>query len=524
MEQKKRSRDPEGEGILRALISDDLILNTPERVLSMKKIPETKTGDGYTTASALYQVYRVLNSMIASGIDLPERSEEWLVSRLRFLYAMFGEYVASRYRSIRGYDLTGDSAKWNDVSLCFHIQNSILVVLDKVTQGKHMPPLNAKELADRELLVLPKKNMRDYTQMELYLAVSCVASRWNIITYCDSLPLLLYHLHLRTAYLCVERNQSHVMDGRDGKDKLHSASIKPKINPNDKALRKEYSCSADFISDLACMISSMRVSLYNRNLATHDFVELSERGEWEGYSPEKVVKGFKEWIVNEAKHLESVSFKNDARKSILLMAAMRPGDYERYMRDHAGRSVEDANAIVEHVRPPVSASWWSSQSARGGIPKLIRDEDPLFRSIAILKTFHQCCNTKAHFQWWALCFIQDKEIPSRLDHMRVQREPIVLKQMGEFNVWYKQKIYRTVSVERALVMWTITMVAHMDCEFTDPKFDRIRLPFLRSMLETWNGGKLENERVYEPLFDDLPQPMQCDDVFCEVLDSLYVQS
>jgi len=514
--QKKRLRSAGTEEILGALLSDRVMLNTPERVLNMIELPEVGTKDGYTTATALHQMYVVLSGMISSGIDLPNRTEEWLVSRLHRLFHMLIEYSCIRYRDIRSYELTGDHVKWSTNSLIFQIENTILVLLDKITGGRHLQELDVKRLAKRELLFFPACPIRSYTQTQVHLAVMSIASRWTSTPYDDCIPTLLDHLQTRIAYLCVERNQSHVMDGKEGRDKIHSASIKNAINPNDKNLRKEYSCSPDFISDMASTMASMRNSIYLRTLLSQDVVEMVPGRAWERYDSEKLLRGFGVWVVKEAAALESRSFKDDMRTSMLFMAALRPGDYERYTRDHSGRSVTDPGAIVEHVRPPMTAAWWTSQAARGGIPKLVKDQDPLFRSIAMLKTFHQHCNTKAHFEWWAYCFVQEKEVHQKKDYFLIQNEPLVVKQMGEYNVWYKGKFYRTRTAERAIVLWTVTMVTHFDCEFTDQRYEIHKLGFLRDLLFEWNGGKLEEARQYQPLFDDTLSIMDTDEVFCEV--------
>ena len=514
--QKKRLRSAGTEEILGALLSDRVMLNTPERVLNMIELPEVGTKDGYTTATALHQMYVVLSGMISSGIDLPNRTEEWLVSRLHRLFHMLIEYSCIRYRDIRSYELTGDHVKWSTNSLIFQIENTILVLLDKITGGRHLQELDVKRLAKRELLFFPACPIRSYTQTQVHLAVMSIASRWTSTPYDDCIPTLLDHLQTRIAYLCVERNQSHVMDGKEGRDKIHSASIKNAINPNDKNLRKEYSCSPDFISDMASTTASMRNSIYLRTLLSQDVVEMVPGRAWERYDSEKLLRGFGVWVVKEAAALESRSFKDDMRTSMLFMAALRPGDYERYTRDHSGRSVTDPGAIVEHVRPPMTAAWWTSQAARGGIPKLVKDQDPLFRSIAMLKTFHQHCNTKAHFEWWAYCFVQEKEVHQKKDYFLIQNEPLVVKQMGEYNVWYKGKFYRTRTAERAIVLWTVTMVTHFDCEFTDQRYEIHKLGFLRDLLFEWNGGKLEEARQYQPLFDDTLSIMDTDEVFCEV--------
>lgn len=492
-------------------------VNNLEKILNLKELPQC---DPYPFASMLQQMNTVFCRTIAGNIDIPDKDEMWLNTRLKTVKNMLLNRLCHDYRELRLYQLQGEHAKWNMCSLIFHICSSIFVILGEDA----LDPMDEKYLASLNLLVLPEKKIPSYTQTEITLAICTLASRWTSLHYHPSLSIFLDHLHCRVAYLCVGRYVADVMDGKDGRDRFHSSSQKPR-NPNDKLSRKEFSCTPDYIGDVASMITVMRISLYMRTLATDQILELQEGYKWEKCDPSVLEAGFNVWLKKEVDTMDGQKFKEDLRTQIMIMCALRPGDYEKYMRDNAGRTATDAAVVIEHCMTPLQASWWTAESLRGGMPKLICDPNPSVRNVSVLKVFHHACTSRAQFNWWIHCFVSESDLVQKMDNLCRQSAPAVIKQMGEYNLFYRDKIYRTRTAVRAIIMWTVTMVYHFDCMFKDARCVIQKLDFLRTILRDWNKGTLpgDEEDAHMPDAFSLDDLMD-EEVFCEVLDPLFIQS
>lgn len=516
---KRKGKDPNVTAIAESYLSsfDGIArLNSLEKLLELRELP---IHHAYPTSSMLHQMNGVFSRAIGEGINLPGRDDSWILARLVNLRGMLADWSCREYRELRNYQLHGASAKWSQCSLVFHVCSSMLVLIHALSRGSYLKPIDVDYLSSRCLLMHPTKQISAYTQTELRQAACCLASRWNSLEFHPSLADLLEHLHCRVAFLTVGRHAADVLDGKEGRDKFRTAVSKP-INPNDRLIRREFSCSPDYISDIASMLTSMRTSIYLRTVLTDRIESLDATPKWEGYDSSALEIGFARWLKGEVGMLEGQKFKDDLRTAIMLMCALRPGDYERYMRDNSGRTATDAAVVIEHCFTPLQGAWWTSTSLRGGIPKLIEDPNPTVRSVTVLKVFHHACKSKSQFNWWLNCFAWENDVLQKTDMLRKQRAPVVIRQLGEYNLWYLDKIYRTKTVQRALIMWTITMVSHFQCTFTDSRCTSQKLDFLAGFLREWNGGRLKDEVEDAQMGEGMEEDGE---VFCEVIDPLFAQ-
>lgn len=517
MQQKRKVQDPKVIELVENYVDSFhgiTSITTFAHIIVIKELP---FDDDVRLSFTISQMNAVLTRTIASGDTHVEgKTERTIIDSLIKLRKLLMDNTCLRYRELRMYQLTGEFARWSPCSLLFHICSLILVILNHLTRDAFLIPLDEKKLAELCVLMYPRKKIRDYTQIELRTAIKCLAYRWSSLNYDPVLSVLLDHLNMRAAMLCVSRNTADILDGKEGVDKFKAISHKAH-NPNDKLIFREYSCSPDYISDLASMITHMRVSIFQREMITDQIIAIQDSHKWEGYDPKILEAGFKAWIKAEVAFLEGQKFKEDLREIIMQICALKSGDYERYMRENSGRTAV-ASVVVEYSGTPLQGAFWTSTSLRGGIPKLIEDPNISIRSIAILQAFHHACKTKSQFNWRLYCFISENELISKFDNLKRQRAPIVIKQLGEFNLWYMDKIYRTRTIEKALILWTLTMVYHLQCEFKDTKYQIQKLECLEDFVRTWNNGRLNGEQSARPMDYEVDE----NEIFCDVLDPMFL--
>jgi hypothetical protein len=240
------------------------------------------------------------------------------------------------------------------------------------------------------------------------------------------------------------------------------------------------------------------------------------------------------WVRTQATVLQAKKFKDDLKRTLYVTVGLRPGDPERYSRDNGGIVAGDPIAVIEHSRTPLQKEWWNSAVVAGGVAKLVDDPDPAIRSVTLAKVFHHWCNSKMQFPWWIYCVVFEKEVVKRQDDFRLTEGPMLICQLGEWNMYYRDKIYRTITAERAIVLWVITFVHHFECEFSDPGCRKYKLVEVKQLLAAWNGGKLvgddEEDDERDKMEEDImggggapnageTDPMEAEDpVFYEMLE------
>lgn len=516
---KRKVQDPEAIKLAETFLASFTGLIPFNDLKSLLLFDEIPFDDQYRLSFLLAKMNKVLSAVISSGNTTVERqTDKWVIEKLTSLKNRLLDNTCHRYREYRAYQLSGAYTRWSTSALIFHVCSSIWVILNHLLGNYVLPPLEDDKLADMFVIMYPNKRISDYSQIELRTALRCLSLKWNSLHYSPCLQIFIDYLNLRAAILCVGMYTSAVLDGKEGTDKFKATTNKSH-NPNDRLILSSFSCSPDYISDISSMILTMRCSLYFRTLSTSQIVELGVRDRMESYDPSILEKGFLLWLKDEVATLEGATFKTDLRSAILHFCALKPGDYEKYMRDNSGRTATDPAVVIEHCSTPLQAVWWTSASLRGGIPKLIEDPNPEIRSITILKAFHHSCKTKSQFDWWLNCFVTERDIVQKQDKMKKQEAPMVLKQMGEYNLWFNGTIYRTRTVIRALILWTVTMVVHLKCKFVDANFAKQKLTCLSDFLRIWNGGKLVGEQDAQMREADASFN---DGVFCEVEDPMFV--
>lgn len=191
-----------------------------------------------------------------------------------------------------------------------------------------------------------------------------------------------------------------------------------------------------------------------------------------------------DWTINEAKSLQQggAKIKDDVRSILLKRAAQRLGDSERFTRNNAGLPNNDAATLIDDLRTPVQAAWWTSTMAQGGLPKMLKSKDIYIHSITVARIFHRYSESYLKFNWWEHCLFFEEKVRNNIDHITISKCPTIIQQMGEFNVWFEEDIYRTKSIEHAITMWIIIMNKKRDCKYTMGYGKKYDLGILKNLL------------------------------------------
>jgi hypothetical protein len=477
-------------------------IRTMEEALSVTSVPE---GNKSLTEFCVDMIH-VFNQAIARGFDVPY-DEEDLFKRIDRLVRAIRNYQCQYYSSLKSYELEAESAKWNSNGFLFHLICTIYLFRDSTYEKLHpkqhiIKKLDYDYLYQKELLLYPeKKSIRSYTQLELHNTLLLISSRWHYIEYDERVYDYLEELSFRGAQFAIHKYTGDIMDGKEDRDKTIEAAPKS-TNPNVRRPPPKYSSSPDYVVDLASLFTHFYSSFFYRTFITteahYSNMDHDETTKWNGYDTSKIVKRFSEWIVEEAKTLKGTKFKESVKKTLLIAAFQRPGDFERFERDNAGLSLRDAQTVIENSRTAAQISWYTVDALRGGIPRLINSSDLVVRSITIAKVFHFWCESRMKFSWWIYCFVLEQDIMTAWERtIRLIRRPIIIQQIGEFNVWYKETIYRTITIEKAIVLWVIMMVVIHNCGFkrrtTEFEYSVTTLYALKELLKKWNDDILVKE-------------------------------
>lgn len=449
-----------------------------EELFAIKQIPDD---DLYSVSSFCLQTVTTTTNALRYGIDIPEMTDEECIENLEKSKTMFEEYIFKNYKEARTYALNGRSARYNLCSLIHNIVchlTYIQMTIDKNWLNQYH--FDWISLAKQGLFMYRKKPILEYTQSEVYMSLVCIANRWYEIEYSDDIKNYIKWLEARVAHLMIGRHDDSVLDGQN---KIHKFRTDPHPDPNRKHIR-EYTISDECLSDWATMLTLFKRSFYLRTFLSDKFVDIDPNKEWLGYILADLRKGVRKWALTEAQHMQGAKFKEDISKTIMNMVGLRPGEHEKYTRDNAGVSSSDPKTIIEHNRTPLQTFYVTMKFAQGGGLKMLQEGDPHVQNVVLAKIFHQYVTSRTDFTWWAFCLHTEFVIVEKEEFFLIQKEPMIIQQMGEYNVWYAKRMYRTKSMDLAIALWLLIMGEHRKYKY-DTLHRSWDMNELRKLIEEW---------------------------------------
>lgn len=261
-------------------------------MLKIKKIPENKNDFGILCE----QMYNITKVAIASGYSVEGKSEKWVITKLTNLRKMLWTYVVTNYDKICSYDLPQLSSHSNTPSIVFILNAHLLVILDvtksfaaNTSPNRQIGPstdknneIDTRELVRLELLVYPKKQINDLSMIELQNTLHALAIKWFSISYSETIRLYVENLERRAAYLVVGRNDKTCMDGKDIRDKIATINVGTSKDGKDQIQQVKYSCSTEYISDIATILTRMKQSIHYIEKYAEFMVDVLNIEKWEG--------------------------------------------------------------------------------------------------------------------------------------------------------------------------------------------------------------------------------------------------
>jgi len=507
---------------------------TFEDVLNIKELPE----NWYESACLALEIYDILVNVISNGIDLPDKTEAWVTENIIRLRGVIWDYITREYDKISVYNLPRTASRWNTASVLAMIALTLLPIYRSVCDNAEdlkavLPDIDIKQVMRSELVLYPRKGISNYTMMEMQNTLYCLAEKWYEVPFNDDLVAFVDHLEFRLAHIILVRQGRDVMDGNDNRDRvvcLTDVKRIAKSNSKPSADKFTFSCSSEYINDTLTVLCKARQSIYyyrhmfastNNNLDL-DIYDMPTDVTWEENNPQLLYKGFWDWLKIEADAMQGAKFKDDIKLMILTVRGKRFGDQERYIRNNPGQTSPDAQTVIDELRSPLQYVWLTNTIMVGGVPRILKTNQRYIQSLTIAKVFARYCETEMRFDWFNMCFYLENAIRRKAENILIYAAPAVVQQASEFNVYYKKAIYRTKTIEYALILWVLIMTRKCNSEFSNLR-ETWDLHQLKKLLKSWGGtpdtesSEEEDESEQQTIQIDTNAP---DSVFEEVYETV----
>jgi len=451
-----------------------------DQALCLESIPSKNS---YELSCFLNKMYKVTISAIFEGVDLPDRSKEWAIVQVEKMIRMINRYKMMIAPELTNFITLNNKGMWSTIDLCFLVSCNLQLIRWQLKGSK--PKLESQEFSQlvEDEVILYSKDYSQYTQMEMIRTLSLLSKRWNRIPIRDYMQYWIDCLDYACAILCVKRQSIRFMDGRLERDKIRNSD-------------KTYSCSSSFISEMATHLHYARSFLLVSELEidVDRYIRVvGEKKVWSGYKSYILTPKFVHWLTSLTQGMNETSFLTDLKKTITEMAGLIIGDRERFSRENGGLIEHQPMVILEHSHGVLQSQYWGGKCCAPGLKVLMLSTDPLLRSVVMAKVFHQHIFNKSKFNWWTQVVIWEKDILRRQEELIVSDNPHIIQNSGEYSVYYndqmgdaKPKIYRTITMENAIVFWMILMEKEKDYFFTDLRFKKTKLNIIRQILSSLN--------------------------------------
>jgi hypothetical protein len=484
--------------------------------LMVIEIPEE---DGATGWSTFYQsLYRITCRVIAYGLEdelTKEKANDKqymtrFCSRMDTFIKTTYSFMIQHSDEMKTYKSRIGQGKWA-LYTCFYKGISNLMVIKRaalqrlhwIIQGEAVnnkkKKINQQTDAEEEaevvqymltygqdrdedcILLYANKKLGTLTQMQMWKQLLLLRHRWYEIRFSPKFTeSMLDHLEYYCALLTLRCDDNKtIIDGKEGDFMM--------VVSEPKTGAQFYTCSPTFVDNVACIFRSMRSSIlirktiYENNIvkqhhgnnpdadrSSHivspiDVTKVLYKGQ--RHRLQNICDRFISWIESESQIIGDDTFKDKMRVACV-NALLRPAELEIFVRDGGGVIPLNATYVLEKSRPSLQIGWWMSKSVTKGIGVIPRDYKESIRAIITSLIFNSYC--EAHpamrFPWGQECIVFERSFWMRWDSVLTSEEPIILKYMAMYVIYYKGSVWEIESgIEEAIVVWIDLLIrCHTD--------------------------------------------------------------
>jgi hypothetical protein len=475
--------------------------------------------DGATGWSTFYQsLYRITCRVIAYGLEdeLTKEKANDKQYMTRFCSRM-DAFIKSTYSfmiehtdEMKTYKSRIGQGKWS-LYTCFYKGVSNLMVIKRaaiqrlywIIQGEKLnnKKIQQRSVTDAEeeaevvqymltygqdrdedcILLYANKKFDTLTQMQMWKQLLLLRHRWYELRFSPKFTeLMLDHLEYYCALLTLRCDDNKtIIDGKEGDYTM--------VVSEPKTGAQFYTCSPTFVDNIACIFRAMRSSiLIRKTIYDNNIVKRHHQNNPDAdrsshiVTPTEVAKvlykgqrhrlrnicdKLMSWVESESQIIGDDTFKDKMRVACVNVL-LRPAELDIFVRDGGGVIPLNATYVLEKSRPSLQIGWWMSKSVTRGIGVIPRDYKESVRAILTSLIFNAYCESHPamRFPWGQECIVLEKSFWIRWDSVLTSEEPIILKYMAMYAIYYKGSVWEIESgIEEAIVVWIDLLIrCHTD--------------------------------------------------------------
>ncbi len=398
----------------------------------------------------LETLYIILSRIIGTGfinegINMSDPSVSSRIERsLATTETKLIELMLLKSKDLRYYTLKISLGKWCSSTTVFACICSIRILLMSIRDMKRKQ-IN-KEFLIKNSLLLFRKELSEYTQIELWNQCFLLSEKWKNITYSQEIKDLTLALLDEISIMISERSSRKKIDWED-----ESMSI----NCGDGT----FCVSRLYVDDMSCLFEDFFLTLKIKEMTSLAYRQTDLPSDNVAILSQYLV----EWLENEMDNVSDEKFKGVMSK-FCTFRCICPGEMNMYTRD-SGIETESPFLILQNTRTSLEVNWWEKNAVneKGGV-KL---EHP-FRCMKNIMTFYlfsKFVNSILTFDFVDHVIIPENQYLAKARDILVSDDPVILQHMGGFMLLHGQSLYLFEEASHALFFWIHLISLNKDCAF-----------------------------------------------------------
>lgn len=431
------------------------------------KVPEDEHIRGYWQL----QVWEILSFFVKSGKKV-EKSLMGLYQRL------LEDRIRYKDEIVYPRTIAGGKASNNTVSFILEC-NALLI-------ENHRVPFEIDHTHWRLRGFKIDKNLRWCTQREINYNMLLLSKWWyKMNTNSKEIHRFLIWLQCHVAHLvCIrETGSQHYLNGDIGKDctlllpetPSPAAQSQQQQQPqNLPTLARSWTAHMTWVNGMACNFLGFYESLFQLLEVYKEFNVL----EW---TPEvfqddakswplngEVPPEFFDWITNETELTADSVFKEKITHWAMAME-ITPGEELNYLYRNRNIPTTSIVKIISDIRPAIARDWWLRDALEPDMKIDVKHlkytgRDTLWTAL-IIGIFDSLLKSKFKFPWKQAVFYTEKRFNSCYIDCIGSGNPLIVRLMGKFFVFYNNRFVKTVTIDKAIFFWTFLMKQYLDFNF-----------------------------------------------------------